>query len=365
MGAPFYFEYVQAEMFVDEIEIEVRAGNGGDGCAAFLHEKFRPKGGPSGGDGGRGGDIIIKVDLGLLTLQDFRGKRIFKAERGGNGEGKARHGAKGKDVIINVPPGTIVQDMESGEILADLDESSPMTTIAKGGEGGLGNIHFSTSVNQAPKKATGGKPGEIKKLRLEIRMIAEIGVVGLPSAGKSSLVSLVSSADPKKADYPFTTLSPKVGHIDLNQLYRITIADLPGLIEDAHEGKGLGFKFLKHIQRTRVLIHIIAWRDEFIKNPSEFINDRNIILNELKEFDSQLTIKPRFTVLNKIDLIDKSIDRDSAFKILESLLGGEKLYFMSITTHEGVEKLIDDTAKEVIKISGKGVEGLPVKFNLS
>ncbi len=351
-------------MFVDEVEIEVHAGRGGDGCVAFLREKFKPKGGPAGGNGGNGGNVYIEIDIGLLTLQDFRGRRIFKAARGGNGEGKKRKGARGKDCVIRVPPGTSIYDITSKKFIIEMNENSKRFLVAMGGKGGLGNTVFASSIKQTPRKATSGVDGEFKKLHLELRMIADIGVVGLPSAGKSSLVSLVSSADPKKAEYHFTTLSPKIGHIDLGGFYRIVIADLPGLIEDAHEGRGLGHKFLKHIQRTQMLVHLISWRDEFVANPSEFMQDREIILNEMKKFDESLLEKPKYTVLNKIDKIHPDMDKGKILDELQSHLGDDKLHAISIETHVGVEELIQEISVSVLLDSGKLIEGLPVQFNL-
>ena len=353
-----------SDMFVDEVEIEIHAGRGGDGCIAFLREKFKPKGGPAGGNGGNGGNVYVEIEKGLLTLQHFRGQRIFKAGRGGNGEGKKRKGARGKDVVVRVPPGTSIYDMTSKIFIADMDENSKKFLLAKGGKGGLGNAIFATSIKQTPRKATPGVDGEMKKLHLELKMIADIGVVGLPSAGKSSLVALVSSADPKKAEYHFTTLVPKIGHIDLGGFYRVVIADLPGLIEDAHEGRGLGHKFLKHIQRTQMLVHMISWRDEFADNPDEFMNDREIILNEMYKFDKSLLEKPKYTVLNKIDMIGSELDSEKIIGELKNRLGDETLHAISIQTHDGVEALIKEIAERMLVDSGKFIEGLPVQFKL-
>lgn len=350
-------------MFVDEVDIEVHAGDGGDGCISFLREKFKPKGGPSGGDGGRGGDVFAEVALGLLTLQDFRGRRIFKATRGGDGEGKKKKGANGKDTCITVPPGTVISDIESGEVIADLDEMGTHVLLAKGGKGGLGNAKFATPTHQTPKRATSGQPGQSRKLHLELKMIADVGVVGLPSAGKSSLVARVSTADPKQAEYHFTTLSPMIGHINIGGFYRITIADLPGLIEDAHEGRGLGHQFLRHIQRTGALIHIISWRDEFVENPNGFLEDYRIIINEMEEYDPQLMDKQIYTVLNKIDCIPENVNRKKIIKKLDSLID-EKLHFMSVATGEGVESLVKMVALDILQKKGTVIDSLPVEFKL-
>ncbi|MFH1513849.1 MAG: GTPase ObgE [bacterium] len=366
-GTPVYFirDFYLKIMFVDEVTIEIHAGDGGDGCVAFLREKFKPRGGPAGGNGGRGGNVYVEVDKGLLTLQDFRGRRIFKAGRGGNGEGKKCQGARGKDTIIKVPPGTSIFDMTSETFIGDIGENSKRMIVAKGGKGGLGNANFATSVKQAPRKATNGQEGEVKSIKLELRIIADIGLVGLPSAGKSSLVSLVSTADPKMAEYHFTTLSPKIGHIFLGGFYRVTIADLPGLIEDAHEGRGLGIKFLKHIQRTSILVHLISWRDEFASDPNEFCRDRDIIINEMMEFDKSLLEKTRYTVLNKIDLINPEFDKANIVAKLQECHGTEEIYALSIKERVGVEDFIRQISEIFLKKSGRYVDGLEVDFTLN
>lgn len=306
----------------------------------------------------------MEVDEGMLTLQDFRGRRVFKAGRGNDGEGNKRKGANGKAVTIKVPPGTIIRDAETNEIITELNLKGEKVIIAKGGKGGLGNHHFASPSHQTPRKSTPGQEGERKVLLLELRMIADIGVIGLPSAGKSSLVALVSTAEPKQAEYPFTTLVPKVGHIDLEGYYRVTIADLPGLIEDAHEGRGLGFKFLKHIQRTNALIHIIAWREEFADDPDEFLKDRQIILDEMGEYDPELLEKRIFTVINKVDLIDTELDRKKIFGRLSKKIKSTCLYFISIREKEGVENLIRDVCRMILENSGKLLDELPLDFKI-
>ncbi|MFH1675765.1 MAG: Obg family GTPase CgtA [bacterium] len=244
-------------MFVDEVEITVRAGKGGDGCMAFLREKYRPMGGPAGGNGGRGGSIIFQAHDGLRTLADFRGRRIISAKPGQPGTGRNCHGRGAKNLIIRVPVGTIIRDRQSGEIIGDLTKHGKKITIVKGGKGGRGNAQFATSTNRAPRKFEKGEPGEERKLLLELRLLADVGLVGLPNAGKSTLIGALSTVRPKVADYPFTTLLPSVGVVRLGEFASFTMADIPGLIAFAHQGKGLGHQFLKHISRTSVICHLI------------------------------------------------------------------------------------------------------------
>ena len=288
-------------MFLDRVKIFVKAGAGGDGAATFRREAHVPRGGPDGGDGGRGGSIALRVDAGQTTLRDFRQKRHFKATPGGRGEGSRRHGAAGNDLTITVPPGTAVYDDESGELIADLVAVGQTAMIARGGRGGLGNTHFKTSTHQAPKHAQKGEPGEERELRLELRLIADIGLVGLPNAGKSTLLAALTAATPKIADYPFTTLEPNLGVMDLGggeaggDERRPTIADVPGLIEGASSGAGLGHAFLRHVERTRILLHVI---DGSGRDPAW---DHDVIRDELRAHDPALLDKPILTVFNKID----------------------------------------------------------------
>ncbi len=289
-------------MFLDRVTIFVKGGDGGDGAATFRHEAHVPRGGPDGGDGGRGGSIRLIVDAGQTTLRDFRFKHHFKATSGGRGERARRHGSAGDDLILDVPPGTAVLDDETGELLADLVAVGQVAAVARGGRGGLGNTHFKTATHQAPKHAQKGEPGEERRLRLELRLIADVGLVGLPNAGKSTLLAALTAATPKIADYPFTTLEPNLGVMDLadpddpsGDERRPTIADVPGLIEGASSGAGLGHAFLRHVERTRVLLHIV---DGSSRDPGW---DHDVIRDELLAHDPALLDKPILVVFNKMD----------------------------------------------------------------
>jgi GTPase len=285
-------------VFLDRVKIWVRAGDGGDGAATFRREAHVPRGGPDGGDGGRGGSIVFRVDPGLTTLRDFRFKHHFKAESGGRGTGAKRHGKAGQDLVLLVPPGTGVLDDATGELLADLVATGQAATIARGGRGGLGNVHFATATHRTPKHAQRGEPGEERWLRLELRLIADVGLVGLPNAGKSTLLAALTAARPKIAAYPFTTLEPNLGVMELgdDEDRRPTIADVPGLIEGASAGAGLGHAFLRHVERTRVLVHVV---DGASRDPEW---DHGVIREELRLHDPALLEKPLVVVFNKIDL---------------------------------------------------------------
>jgi GTP-binding protein len=289
--------------FVDEVVLRVSAGHGGAGCVSFRREKFVPKGGPDGGDGGKAGDIVAEVDPNLATLLDLRYKKHIKSPHGGRGSGALRTGREGQDTIVRVPPGTLIFDDEDRTLLAELLQPGERAVIAHGGVGGKGNAHFKTSTRQAPRKAQTGMPGESRMIKIELRLIADVGLVGYPNAGKSTFLSSISAAEPKIASYPFTTLQPQLGVVERSQFRTYTVADLPGLIDGAHEGKGLGFRFLRHIQRTRVLLFIL---DVTADSPG---NDLAHLLAELQAFDPLLLEKPRRVVLNKIDLLpDGAID---------------------------------------------------------
>ena len=285
-------------MFLDRVKIWVSAGAGGDGAATFRKEAHVPRGGPDGGDGGRGGSVHLRVDAGQTTLRDFRYKHHFRATAGGRGERKGRHGAAGEDVILDVPPGTAVYDDETGALIADLVMAGQTSIVGRGGRGGLGNTHFKTSTHQAPKHAQNGEPGEERWLRLELRLIADIGLVGLPNAGKSTLLAALTAARPKIADYPFTTLEPNLGVMELGDEdeRRPTIADVPGLIEGASSGAGLGHAFLRHVERTRILVHLV---DGSGRDPEW---DHGVIRDELEAHDPKLLEKPILVVFNKFDL---------------------------------------------------------------
>ncbi|HJS20374.1 MAG TPA: GTPase ObgE [Anaerolineales bacterium] len=282
-------------MFIDRVEIHVRSGKGGDGMVHFRREKFVPQGGPDGGDGGKGGDVIVEVKSTLNTLTSFRQNQKFKAEPGVNGGPSQMTGRNGKDLVISVPPGTVLIDAESGELIGDLTETGQKLLVCKGGRGGRGNQHFATSRNQAPRTAEKGEPAEEKRLRLELKLIADIGLIGVPNAGKSTLLSVLTNARPKIAPYPFTTLEPNLGVANIDDDTTVVLADIPGLIEGASHGAGLGHDFLRHIQRTRVLVHLL---DGMSEDP---VADYSQINSELSLFDPNLAKKPQILALNKID----------------------------------------------------------------
>jgi GTPase len=330
-------------MFLDRVTIFVKAGDGGDGAATFRREAHVPRGGPDGGDGGRGGSIHLTVDAGQTTLRDFRYKHHFKASPGGRGERARRHGAAGEDLILTVPPGTAVLDEESSELLADLVAVGQSAMVARGGRGGLGNTHFKTSTHQAPKHAQKGEPGEERRLRLELRLIADVGLVGLPNAGKSTLLAALTAARPKIADYPFTTLEPNLGVMDLpspddpgGEERRPTIADVPGLIEGASSGAGLGHAFLRHVERTRVLLHVV---DGSARDPEW---DHDVIRDELRAHDPGLLEKPMLVVFNKLDR-PAAADAWSAFRAARQA-AGEDVVAISATEGIGLPELRDRIA---------------------
>ena len=320
-------------MFIDEAEIEVKSGDGGDGAVTFRREKYVPKGGPSGGNGGKGGDVIIQAFRNLNTLLDFRYKRKYIADDGAIGGSSLKDGKNGKDVLIKVPVGTIVKDSASNKILADLDEEGKSIAIVKGGKGGKGNSNFATSTNQAPRFAENGKKGESKKIILELKLIADVGIVGFPNAGKSTLISVISSAKPKIADYPFTTLEPNLGIVFYKDYKSFTVADIPGIIEGAHEGKGLGLKFLKHIERTRILLFLIEVTSENIEG------DYKVLLNELKQYSKKLADRKKIIALSKSDLLDKnSLQKISRKKLFKQSI---PVVAISSAANEGIQELLD------------------------
>ena len=291
--------------FIDEAKIEVLAGKGGDGSASFRREKYIPKGGPDGGDGGRGGSVYAVADRNINTLVEFRFKRIFKAQKGENGRGAQCYGKGGDDLTVNVPVGTVFSDLISGEIVADLAVDGQRVCLAKGGKGGLGNQHFKSSTNRAPRQHTLGEPGDELELALELKVLADVGLLGMPNAGKSTFIRAVSAARPKVADYPFTTLAPNLGVVRVDSERSFVIADIPGLIEGAAEGAGLGHQFLRHLQRTHVLLHLVdispRWEDS-----SDPVHEARAIVEELRKYDQALYDKTRWLVLNKIDMVDEA-----------------------------------------------------------
>ena len=287
--------------FFDEARIEVIAGDGGNGCASFRREKFIPRGGPDGGDGGRGGSVYAVADRNLNTLIDFRYTRTFRAQRGENGRGSDCYGKGGDDIVLRMPVGTVISEQESGELIADLDEDGKKVLIARGGKGGLGNLHFKSSVNRAPRKRTMGEEGERRALRLELKVLADVGLLGMPNAGKSTFIRAVSGARPKVGDYPFTTLNPSLGVVRVDDNRSFVVADIPGLIEGAAEGAGLGHQFLRHLQRTRLLLHLVDLAP--FDPEADPVREARAIVEELRKYDESLYEKPRWLVLNKLDLI--------------------------------------------------------------
>ena len=285
-------------MFVDQVKITVQAGNGGDGCSSFRREKFIPKGGPDGGDGGKGGDVVFRAVGNLSTLLDLRYQQLYRAEHGKPGSGQLKTGKSGKDCIIQVPVGTVVRDHETRYVLADLTEDSQEFVIARGGRGGHGNEHFKSSTNRAPRRADPGGPGKHRVLFVELKLLADVAIIGFPNAGKSTLISKISNARPKIADYPFSTLVPNLGLVQVGNYQSFIAADIPGLIQDAHLGKGLGTRFLKHTERTRLLVHLLDFSIASNRDP---IADYETIQNELKQFSEELYGKPQILVANKVD----------------------------------------------------------------
>ncbi|MCX8048859.1 MAG: GTPase ObgE [Methylohalobius sp.] len=322
--------------FVDEVEVQVEAGDGGDGCVSFRREKFIPKGGPDGGDGGDGGNVYLTASEGLNTLVDFRHQRVFRAGRGENGKGKQMSGKRGEDCCIPVPVGTLVYDADTGELIGDLVRAGQTLLVAKGGRGGLGNVHFKSSVNRAPRKATPGTPGEYRRLRLELKLLADVGLLGLPNAGKSSLIRQVSAARPKVADYPFTTLYPHLGVVRIDALRSFVVADIPGIIEGAAEGAGLGIQFLKHLSRTRLLLHVIdlAWPD--LQDLAKGVRQ---VAVEVARWSKELAEKPRWLVLNKIDLLPPDEVEARASHLIEALNWRGPVFKISAIAGTGIAPL--------------------------
>jgi GTP-binding protein len=323
--------------FVDEAIIEVHAGKGGDGIASFRREKFVPFGGPDGGDGGRGGSIYAVADRNINTLVDYRFARIHRAKNGENGRGSDQYGKSAEDVILRVPVGTVVTDTESGDPVADLDRDGERALLAAGGAGGIGNLHFKSSTNRAPRQFTRGAEGEHRRLKLELKLLADVGLLGMPNAGKSTLIRALSAARPKVADYPFTTLAPSLGVVRADMNRSFVLADIPGLIEGAAEGAGLGHQFLRHLARTRLLLHLvdIAPVDESV----DPVREAKAIVQELKKYDEALYRKPRWMVLNKIDAIAASERAGAARRILKGLGWKGKSFIISALTGEGCREL--------------------------
>lgn len=329
-------------MFVDEVIIKVKAGNGGDGCTAFRREKYIPDGGPFGGNGGRGANIIFKTDLGLRTLLDLRYQKLIKAPKGANGSGKNKNGRGAEDVVIKVPIGTTVKDLDTGLIIADLTREGDSCIVASGGRGGRGNTAFATATNPAPNFSEHGEPGEEKTLKVELRLLADVGFVGMPSVGKSTLISKISASKPKIAEYHFTTLVPNLGVVKTIDGRSFVAADLPGLIKGASLGEGLGDRFLKHIERTRVIAHIIDMSGCEGRDP---LDDYEVINKELKDFNEKIILKPQIIIANKMDL-DGALENLKRFKAKYKL----PVYEISALTGEGIDKVLVKIADELDKI---------------
>jgi GTP-binding protein len=324
--------------FVDEAVIEVHAGKGGDGVASFRREKFVPRGGPDGGDGGRGGSIYAVADRNLNTLIDYRYARIHRARNGEKGQGSDCYGRSAPDITLRVPVGTIVSDFDTGAVIADLDHHEARALLAKGGQGGLGNLHFKSSVNRAPRQFTHGEPGDSRKLKLELKVLADVGLLGLPNAGKSTFIRAVSAARPKVADYPFTTLQPNLGVVRVDESRSFVIADIPGLIEGAAEGAGLGHQFLRHLARTRLLLHIVDLAP--LEPERDPVADARAIVAELEKYDAELYHKPRWLVLNKADLLSEDA-RDKAMQAFVRKLGWKgRTFTISALTGYGCRELV-------------------------
>jgi GTPase len=326
--------------FIDEAKIEVHAGKGGDGAATFRREKYIRYGGPNGGDGGRGGSIWARADRNVNTLVDYRFERIHRAENGVRGMGSDCDGRAGRDVELRVPVGTVIRDEESGALVADLARDGERALLARGGQGGLGNVHFKSSVNRAPRQFTRGEPGESRRLALELRVLADVGLLGLPNAGKSSLIRAVSSARPKVADYPFTTLNPSLGVARVGEA-SFVLADIPGLIEGASGGAGLGHQFLRHLGRTQILLHVVDLAEP------EPVRDIRVIAAELKKYGQGLERKPRWLVFNKIDAVD---DADARIRRTVNALRWKRPWFkVSALSGQGTAAVMKAVAKELAK----------------
>jgi GTP-binding protein len=322
-------------MFVDEATIWVKAGDGGDGCLSFHREMYVPKGGPDGGDGGRGGHIILQVDPQLTTLVDLRYQSKYRAKRGTPGRGNNRHGKNGEDVVIRVPPGTLVKDEETGDLLADLAKPGEQYLAAQGGRGGRGNTRFKSSTNQAPRRVESGKPGEERHLLLELKLLADIGIIGFPNVGKSTLISRISAARPKIASYPFTTLTPNLGVVRASQYRSFVVVDIPGLIEGASHGTGLGVQFLRHIERTRYFVHVIDISSTTMRDP---VDDFNLLNAELEQYDPELCQRSQIVVANKLDILQE----EDRLRNLQAFCRDRQLpcFPISAVTGQGVREVV-------------------------
>jgi GTP-binding protein len=347
--------------FVDEATIDVAAGNGGNGCMSFRREKFIPFGGPNGGDGGRGGSVYAVGDRNLNTLIDYRYARRHEARSGENGRGSDQYGAAADDIVLRMPMGTIISDAETGAVIAELLVPDEKVLLAKGGDGGFGNMHFKSSTNRAPRQKTPGWPGEQRKLKLELRVLADVGLLGMPNAGKSTLIAAISNARPKIADYPFTTLHPNLGVVRVAPEQSFVVADIPGLIEGAAEGAGLGLQFLRHLQRTHLLLHLVDFApfDAGIDPVAQV----RAIAAELKKYDAQLYAKPRWIVLNKLDMVPAD-ERERRIKdFVRRLRWKGPVFAVSALTREGCEPLIRAVYEHVARVRGHVPDDIDPRFD--
>ncbi len=333
--------------FVDEAVIDIAAGHGGAGCVSFRREKFIPFGGPNGGDGGRGGSVYMVADPNINTLIDYRYTRRFEAKNGEPGRGSDQFGAAGADVVLRVPMGTVVSDEDSGERVLELLNANEKVCVLKGGDGGFGNLHFKTSTNRAPRHKTPGWPGQARRVRLELRVLADVGLLGMPNAGKSTLIAAVSNARPKIADYPFTTLHPNLGVVRLGPERSFVIADIPGLIEGASEGAGLGHQFLRHLQRTRLLLHIVDLAPYDGVDP---VQQARAVVAELKKYDPKLHAKPRWLVLNKLDMVAADERAAQVKDFVRRLRWKGPVFEISALTREGLQPLMEAIWKQVAAV---------------
>ena len=334
--------------FVDEAFIDISAGDGGNGCVSFRHEKYKEFGGPNGGDGGRGGHVFAVADSNLNTLVDFRYARRHDAKRGEHGMGSDMFGAAGSDIVLKMPVGTIISDVETGEVLFELLTDGEVITIAKGGDGGFGNMRFKSAINRAPRQKTPGWPGETRSVKLELKVLADVGLLGMPNAGKSTFISAISNARPRIADYPFTTLHPNLGVVRVGPEQSFVVADLPGLIEGASEGAGLGHLFLRHLQRTRLLLHIVDMAP-FDENVDP-VAQAKAIVGELKKYDEALYKKPRWLVLNKLDMVDADKREALVKDFVKRFKFKGPVFEISALTREGCEQLVKTIYQHVKKV---------------
>lgn len=343
--------------FIDEAIIQVVAGKGGDGVAAFRREKFIPKGGPSGGDGGRGGSVHAVADRNINTLVDYRFARLHRARRGENGRGSDCYGKSAEDIVLRMPVGTVITHTVTGEVVADLHRHQQQVLLARGGMGGLGNLHFKSSTNRAPRQFTLGEPGEEFELRLELKVLADVGLLGMPNAGKSTLIRAVSAARPKVADYPFTTMHPNLGVVRVDHHRSFVMADIPGLIEGAAEGAGLGHRFLKHLARTRLLLHVI---DMAPPDPdADLVHEARVIAGELQKYDESLARKPRWLVLNKTDLLPEGECESRRRALIRDLGWNDRVFILSALSGEGCKALTHAIMEHLEQASAPATDAPP------